>query len=91
MTYHDIVTSVSTELNISKEVVDSAYKSFWDFIKSTIKELPLKEDFSEEEFSKLRTNFNIPSLGKLVCTYDKVSSVKRRFKYIKKLKENDLY
>jgi hypothetical protein len=91
MIYPDIVTSVSTELNISKEVVDSAYKSFWDFIKSTIKELPLKEDFSEEEFSKLKTNFNIPSLGKLVCTYDKVSSVKRRFKYIKKLKENDLY
>lgn len=91
MIYPDIVTSVSTELNISKEVVDSAYKSFWDFIKSTIKELPLKEDFSEEEFSKLRTNFNIPSLGKLVCTYDKVSSVKRRFKYIKKLKKNDLH
>ena len=84
MNYRDIIITVSKELNIPKEVVDKAYKSYWEFIRETIKDLPLKDDnLSEEEFSNLRTNFNIPSLGKLVCTYDKVLKLKRKFNYAK--------
>lgn len=88
MKYTDVVSTVSKELNIPEEVVSKAYKSYWEFIKETIQALPLKEDINEDEFSNLRTNFNIPSLGKLVCTYDKVQKVKKRFKYIKRIKEN---
>lgn len=88
MKYLDIISAVSKELNIPKEVVELSYKSYWEFIKQTIQDLPLKEDINEEEFSKLRTNFNIPSLGKLVCTYDKMVGVKNRYKYINKLKNN---
>lgn len=88
MRYTDIVETVSKDLNIPIEVVSKAYKSYWEFIKKTIQALPLKEDINEEEFSNLRTNFNLPSLGKLVCTYDKVQKVKKRFKYIKGIKEN---
>lgn len=88
MSYPDIISAVSKELNIPKEVVDLAYKSYWMFIKQTIQNLPLKEDINEEEFSKLRTHFNIPSLGKMVCTFDRMMGVKKRFNYIKKLREN---
>lgn len=88
MSYPDIISAVSKELNIPKEVVDLAYKSYWMFIKQTIQNLPLKEDIDEEEFSKLRTNFNVPSLGKMVCTFDRMMGVKKRFNYIKKLREN---
>ena len=88
MRYTDIVEAVSKDLNIPVEAVSKAYKSYWEFIKKTIQALPLKEDINEEEFSNLRTNFNLPSLGKLVCTYDKVQKVKKRFKYIKGIKEN---
>lgn len=88
MSYPDIISAVSKELNIPKEVVDLAYKSYWMFIKQTIQSLPLKEDIDEEEFSKLRTNFNIPSLGKMVCTFDRMVGVKKRFNYIKKLRED---
>lgn len=88
MSYPDIISTVSKELNIPKEVVDLAYKSYWMFIKQTIQNLPLKEDIDEEEFSKLRTNFNVPSLGKMVCTFDRMMGVKKRFNYIKKLREN---
>lgn len=88
MNYPDIISAVSKELNIPKEVVDLAYKSYWMFIKQTIQNLPLKEDIDEEEFSKLRTNFNVPSLGKMVCTFDRMMGVKKRFNYIKKLREN---
>ena len=88
MNYPDIIGKVSQEMDIPLEVVDTAYKSYWKFIKQTIQSLPLKDDISEEEFAKLKTNFNIPSLGKLTCTYDRMMSVKKRFKYIKRLREN---
>lgn len=88
MNYPDIIGKVSKKLNIPKEVVDAAYKSYWDFIKQTIQSLPLKDDIDEEEFAKLGTNFNIPSLGKMTCTFDRMMGVKKRFKYIKRLRED---
>ena len=88
MNYPDIIGKVSQEMDIPLEVVDTAYKSYWKFIKQTIQSLPLKDDISEEEFAKLKTNFNVPSLGKLTCTYDRMIGVKKRFKYIKRLREN---
>lgn len=88
MNYPDIIGKVSQEMGLPPEVVDTAYKSYWKFIKQTIQSLPLKDDISEEDFTKLRTNFNIPSLGKLTCTFDRMMGVKKRFKYIKKLRED---
>ena len=88
MNYPDIIGKVSQEIGLPPEVVDIAYKSYWKFIKQTIQSLPLKDDISEEDFTKLRTNFNIPSLGKLTCTFDRMMGVKKRFKYIKRLREN---
>lgn len=87
MNYPDIIGKVSKELDIPVEVVDAAYKSYWKFIKQTIRSLPLKDDIDEEEFAKLRTNFNIPSLGKLTCTFDRMMGVKKRLKYIKQIRE----
>lgn len=87
MNYSDIISKVSQEMNLPTEVVNKAYKSYWKFIKQTIQSLPLKEDISEEEFIKLRTNFNIPSLGKMSCTFDRMLGVKERFKYIKQIRE----
>ena len=82
----DIYLDVSRTLGISPDVVEKAYKAYWLYIKTTIQALPLKEDLTEEEFSKLRTNFNVPSLGKLSCTLDKYKWTKNRFKLIKKLR-----
>lgn len=83
MNYSEIVGKVSEELGIPEEVVLMAYKSYWEFIRNTIQSLPLKDNISEEEFAKLKTNFNIPSLGKLACTYDRMLGVKKRLKYLK--------
>ena len=87
MTYQEVVTLLSKELVIPEEVVDAAYKSFFGFIRNTISKLPLKEELSEEDFNKLRPNFNIPSLGKLHCTYERYKGVKERARYLKKLQE----
>lgn len=88
MNYPDIINRVSQEIGIPTEVVNTAYKSYWEFIKQTIQSLPLKDDINEEEFAKLRTNFNIPSLGKMTCTFDRMMGVKKRFKYINRLRDN---
>lgn len=87
MNYSDIINKVASELNIPEEVVDKAYKSYWEFIKQTIQSLPLKDNINEEEFTKLKTNFNIPSLGKLTCTFNRMVGVKKRLEYIKKLRK----
>lgn len=89
MNYNTIVDTVAKEIGILPEVVDKAYKSYWRFIKETIQSLPLKDDIDEEEFAKLRTNFNIPSLGKMACTFDRMMGVKKRFKYIKQIREKN--
>ena len=87
MTYDQIITNVATELELSESIVRSTYKAYWQFIRQSIQELPLKEDLQEEEFNQLNTNFNIPSLGKLCCTIDKYKGVKKKFQYIKSLRE----
>ena len=79
----EIILDVSRNLDISPDVVEKVYKAYWLFIKETIQALPLKDNLSEEEFSTLKTNFNVPSLGKLTCTLDKYTRVKKRFKLIK--------
>lgn len=83
----DIYLKVSEMLGIPENTVREAYISFWRFIRETISELPLKENLTEEQFRELRTNFNIPSLGKLVCTYDRYIGMKKRYKYLLNLKE----
>lgn len=87
MKYPNILETLSEELCLPQEVVDAAYKSFFAFIRKTITSLPLKEDLTEEEFNQLKTNFNIPALGKLHCTYERYLGMKEQQKYIKKLRE----
>ena len=60
MSLEENIEEVSRNLNIPKEVVGAAYMSFWDYIRESIQALPLKEDLTEEEFNKLKCNFNIP-------------------------------
>lgn len=87
MNYQEVLNQVANKLNIPVEVVKEAYESYWEYIRNTISELPLKEDLSEDEFNKLRTNFNIPSIGKLACPYDRYKAIKDRYKYVKNLRD----
>lgn len=87
MIYSEAIKQVSIELGLPPKVVKEAYESLWTFIRNNIKALPLKEDLSREEFDKLRTNFNIPSIGKLSCTYDRMIGVKKRFEHIRRLRD----
>lgn len=83
--FQSIIEQVSTKHNLPKEVVLVAYRSYWEFIKQTIQELNFK-DITEEEFNNMRTNFNIPSIGKLYVTWDKLINVQKRREYLQKIK-----
>lgn len=87
MNYSYIISKVSEELGLPKEVVNKTYKAYWLFIKSHIQSLPLKDKLSTEDFKKLSTNFNIPSLGKLNCTYERMLNMQKRYNLIKQIRE----
>lgn len=74
------IKRISRELTLPEKCVENTYKAYWTFIKETISQLPLKNDLTKEEFNKLRTNFNIPNLGKLSCTYKRWSGVQKHYK-----------
>ncbi len=87
MTYEQILNNVAQELELPIDVVRNTYRAYWKYIRDSIQSLPLKEDLNDEEFNRLSTNYNIPSLGKLSCTIDKYKGVKKKFQYIKSLRE----
>ena len=89
MNYQEIINRVSADTGISNEIVDRTYKAFWSFVRIAIQSLPLKEEMTEEKFTTLRPNFNIPSIGKLTCTYDRYRGVKEKFNHIKKLRKSN--
>lgn len=74
------IKRISRELVLPEKCVENTYKAYWTFIKKTIGQLPLKSDLTEKEFNKLRTNFNIPNLGKLSCTYKRWLGVQKNYK-----------
>lgn len=86
MNLEQVYAEASERLGIDKDIVKKSYKLFWRFIRDKIEELPLKGNLTEEEFRKLRTNFNIPSIGKLYLTWDKYVGMKKRFRYLTELK-----
>ena len=87
MRYQELLEQVSEELKIPIEVVKEFYLSYWKFVKSKIAELPLDEELSEDQYKELRTNFNVPSIGKLTCDYGRFLRVKQKQQY-KKEKNN---
>lgn len=87
MKYGDIICRVSEELNLPKELIEKVYKAYWNFIRVTIEELPLKTELTQLEYRNLRTNINIPSLGKLNCTYNRYIGIRNRFNIINKIRQ----
>ena len=89
MRYNEILSKVSEETGLPIDIINKTYKAYWDFIKQTIQGMPLKEEnIKEDEFLKLRTSFNVPSLGKLCVTWDRLMRCKNRFRIIKRLRED---
>lgn len=75
MTYNEIISRVSIQLDLPKTLVDKTYKTYWKVIRNHITSLPLKENLSDAEFMSLQPNVNIPSIGKLFVTLDRYKKI----------------
>lgn len=88
MSYDEIISEVSNTLGLPKGLVNKTYKAYWKVIREHITSLPLKEDLSKEEFSKLQPNVNIPSIGKLCVTPERYRRMKKMQEIKSQLKQN---
>ena len=79
------ITKVARRLGVDRKLVESVYKSYWNFIKETVSNVSLI-DMSKEEFNSVDINFNLPLLGKLFVEYDKIERHRRHLKYLENAK-----
>lgn len=82
MTTKEIAYKAALELNLPPKYVWEVYKSYWMFIRNYISSLNIKDIKCEEEFNLLKTNINIPSLGKFHLDWNRLEN---------KRKENERY
>jgi hypothetical protein len=73
----ETIKKLAESLGLSEQAVRSAYKAYWKFIREKITSLNLKKNISEDDYSKLKTSFNLPSLGKLNCPYDRWLKIRK--------------
>jgi len=73
--------------NLDLADVELMIKEPYEFIREKTKELTFEDDLTKEEFNKMKTNFNIPSIGKLYAShylYNKIQENKKKKKNLYK-------
>ena len=83
-----VYEKTALELGLNESDVKEAYNSYWEYFRKSIESLPLKENLNEEDFDSLKTSFNVPSLGKFYCTYDRYLRMKNKLKKSRNAENN---
>lgn len=83
-----VYEKVALELGLNESDVKEAYNSYWEYFRKSIESLPLKENLNEEDFNSIKTSFNVPSLGKFYCTYDRYLRMKNKLKKSRNAENN---
>ena len=93
MTFKQIIKQVDKELNLPEDLVRNTYKSYWKVIRQIIESNNIKYSkdsiLTAKEFNSKQININIPSIGKLNCTYDKYQKTIAKFNLINNIKRRE--
>lgn len=90
LSLNSVYKKVALELGLDEKVVKEAYNAYWKYFREEVEKLPLKVDLSKEDFNSLNTSFNVPSLGKFYCTYDRYLRIKNKSKKSRDAKDIEM-
>lgn len=73
--YDDLIKSIAEKHGVEVSDVKDVKDSLFRFIRKKIGELDFTNVKSEEEFNKVKKNFNIPRIGKLYASYRNLKKI----------------
>ena len=69
---------IAKRYNITTEEAKEIISGMYEFIRESIVSLEFKNTaYTREEFSKMKTNFNLPCIGKLCASYYQYSRINK--------------
>lgn len=74
----ELIQSLAKDNGLSFKETEAIYSSVFKFIRDTITMLPIKETDSILAVRKMKSNFNIPKVGKMHVNIPKVSIIKEQ-------------
>ena len=69
---------IAEKHGLTFDQVESIVSSPYKFIKEVTRSMVLKDNMSKEEFLECKTNFNIPSIGKLYASNFLYNEIQRK-------------
>ena len=73
----ELAEKYDMDLDLMKKIIASPY----EFVQKKTRELDFKDGITKEEFDKMKTDFNIPALGKIFASnylYNEIQKKKKK-------------
>jgi len=71
---------LAEKYNLDIEIIKKIISSPYEFIQKKTRQLNFKDGLTREEFDKIKTNFNIPGLGKLYASFYLYNEIQKKKK-----------
>ena len=85
--YNKAVKNAAQVLGLDEKTVNKVYRAYCRTIIDNLSKLQF-DNITEEEFNNLQTSVNLPSIGKIYCTWKEYQNELKRKEYVQKAKEN---